>query len=845
MSVHVRFRVGDENFALPVGQVLEVAELGQLAPVPGRCRRRSSASATCAGRCCPSSTSPCVLGTAHARPGARLVDRRGGRPAGRARHRSGDGRRRTAGTDAGGRLAVHRRLDARRRRARGRRRRRRRLRRGPGTAHDRGSTPSSSRSSGTRRPGVSITWSRRCWRSRPGDAAPDAVDSLFRDAHTIKGAPPGCSGSRRSMCSRTRWRRSSTGRADGGEFPAELIDPLLRAADSLRRHVVGGGEEDADLLRGARRQPPPDRPTRPRALPPLPDAARAPGRAPLDPRAGREARPAARSGRRDGAAPAAARACDRARAAAGGRVARRTSWTSATACSASFRKRRSRCARFRSSSITGPFPRAVRDIAAARGTRGRAGRHRCRDRARPRHPRRDLRADHPLLRNAVAHGIETPASASAPASQPAGRVELQAPSSAAGSSRSRSPTTAAACPRRFSREAAETGDRSSTCSPRPGFSTAREVSDARRPRGRARRRQGAGRVARRRASRIESSPGAGTVTLLLPSTLALLRRARWSSAAGRSSACRSPASRRSSRSTSTLSLAGRPGDRAARPLGSARRPGRSVGGAGAAARPAAPALIVALRPAGRRRLRRLIGEEQEVVVKSLGPLLARSRGYLGAAILGDGRIALLLDPGVPDAAPARARRGHRGRRSRPSGPRRRCWSWTTSSPCASSSAASSRRRATASRPHATAARRSTLLDEEAGIEPRRDGHRDARDGRHRAVAGDPRGRRPRRRFPSSIVTTRGDEEDRRRGLEAGADAYIVKRSFDQQALLDTVGQLVGRAEAAAGAPPRVLICEDSRDVRAGRSGASSSEGDELEVVGVCATAEEALAAPRR
>jgi purine-binding chemotaxis protein CheW len=35
MSVHVRFRVGDENFALPVAQVLEVADLGQLAPVPG------------------------------------------------------------------------------------------------------------------------------------------------------------------------------------------------------------------------------------------------------------------------------------------------------------------------------------------------------------------------------------------------------------------------------------------------------------------------------------------------------------------------------------------------------------------------------------------------------------------------------------------------------------------------------------------------------------------------------------------------------------------------------------------------------------------------------------------
>lgn len=35
MSVHVRFRVGGETYAVPVEQVLEVADLGELAPVPG------------------------------------------------------------------------------------------------------------------------------------------------------------------------------------------------------------------------------------------------------------------------------------------------------------------------------------------------------------------------------------------------------------------------------------------------------------------------------------------------------------------------------------------------------------------------------------------------------------------------------------------------------------------------------------------------------------------------------------------------------------------------------------------------------------------------------------------
>jgi purine-binding chemotaxis protein CheW len=35
LTVHVRMRVGAEQYAFPVENVLEVAELGQLAPVPG------------------------------------------------------------------------------------------------------------------------------------------------------------------------------------------------------------------------------------------------------------------------------------------------------------------------------------------------------------------------------------------------------------------------------------------------------------------------------------------------------------------------------------------------------------------------------------------------------------------------------------------------------------------------------------------------------------------------------------------------------------------------------------------------------------------------------------------
>jgi two-component system chemotaxis sensor kinase CheA len=46
-------------------------------------------------------------------------------------------------------------------------------------------------------------------------------------------------------------------------------------------------------------------------------------------------------------------------------------------------------------------------------------------------------------------------------------------------------------------------------------------------------------------------------------------------------------------------------------------------------------------------------------------------------------------------------------------------------------------------------------------------------------------------LPVVIVTSRAGDQDERLGLEAGADAYIVKERFDQQALLDTVERLIG------------------------------------------------------
>jgi two-component system chemotaxis sensor kinase CheA len=48
-----------------------------------------------------------------------------------------------------------------------------------------------------------------------------------------------------------------------------------------------------------------------------------------------------------------------------------------------------------------------------------------------------------------------------------------------------------------------------------------------------------------------------------------------------------------------------------------------------------------------------------------------------------------------------------------------------------------------------------------------------------------------RATPAILVTSRASAEDRRRGQDAGAHAYVVKGDFDQASLLRTIGELVG------------------------------------------------------
>jgi two-component system chemotaxis sensor kinase CheA len=45
-------------------------------------------------------------------------------------------------------------------------------------------------------------------------------------------------------------------------------------------------------------------------------------------------------------------------------------------------------------------------------------------------------------------------------------------------------------------------------------------------------------------------------------------------------------------------------------------------------------------------------------------------------------------------------------------------------------------------------------------------------------------------LPVILVTSLDSAEDKAHGIEVGADAYIVKSSFDQNNLLETIEQLI-------------------------------------------------------
>jgi two-component system chemotaxis sensor kinase CheA len=72
-------------------------------------------------------------------------------------------------------------------------------------------------------------------------------------------------------------------------------------------------------------------------------------------------------------------------------------------------------------------------------------------------------------------------------------------------------------------------------------------------------------------------------------------------------------------------------------------------------------------------------------------------------------------------------------------------------------------------------------------------------------------------IPVLIVTSRTNEDDHRRGLDAGADALIVKSAFDEASLLAAVSRLLGDAREPDGAAARARRAAAANSVSPARA----------------------------
>jgi two-component system chemotaxis sensor kinase CheA len=679
-----------------------------------------------------------------------------------------------------------------------------------------------------------------------GEAGAEAVDSLFRNAHTIKGAA-GMLGFDDVCALANAAEDVLAGVREAKVFPPELATPLLHATAALRAHISGTGEPIAGLLdelaasRAAlldgeagtlgqaaseanapdARSPPAASSAEPAAPEPAAPEPAAPEPAAPEPAAPEPAAPEAAAPEPGGRtasmpSPRPVPAEGKALRVPAGKIdhlldvaGEIMQYRSRLAHSLGAQARQSQdlaemlgagarllddlkdtAVGMRTlplAVIAGRLPRVVRDLARAAGKQIEfvvTGAETEIDRVILESLSEPL--GH-LLRNAVMHGVESPAERQRAGKRARGRVELRAvPRGSlieivvADDGRGVSPEVLD--------KARHEGSLTEVLA-RPGYSTAAAVTDLA---GR-----GVGLDAVRSYARalggsleVRSEPGRGTeVIQVLPLALALMEVLLFERGAAVYGVPLA-AVERVVLATETFTLEGRP---------TLEIRGRSVPVAdfaeliGAVAAPLGdrpPALIVSV--GGRRAIATcdaLIGEE-EVVVKPLGPLLAGVEGYLGAAILGDGRIALLIEA-------AMLTRG-----SRPAAE-------MTAPDAAELPAAAPKVLVVEDSFTVRELQRSILeaagypvvtardgrdalgaLDRDPGISlvitdlemPELDGIELTR-----AIRADA----ARSSLPIVIVTSRGSEEDQVSGIEAGADAYMAKRSFDQQALLATVERLVG------------------------------------------------------
>jgi two-component system chemotaxis sensor kinase CheA len=595
-----------------------------------------------------------------------------------------------------------------------------------------------------------------------GHAADDAIDSLFRDAHSIKGSA-GMVGIDEAHAIAHRIEDSLEGPREQGVFPPELADTLLRQTDELRRAVVGDGAvPPAETAEPERSQPEERRSVRMSTdkVDRLLDAV---GETVLH-------RRRLEHMLTDDAAP---RDDERLEGELGHGELLLTELQDSVI----------QMRTLPLASISGAFPRAVRDLAAAHDKQVEleiSGADTQLDRM-----ILDGISDSisHLLRNAVAHGVEPPAERTRAGKPATARIELRA-AQRGGLVAIEVVDDGRGVPAALIAQA-EGARTVADVLAQAGFSTAEEVSDV----------SGRGvgldavkaHVESLRGSlEVSSEPGHGTtVTMLLPLTLALLR-VLLLERGGQVFGLGLPAIEEVVAVKDTMSLGGRE---------SIEIRGHSVAladlaelvGAAASDLPERPDAVIVSSAGGRVGVicDRILGEE-EVVVKSLGALLANVSGYLGAAIMGDGSVALILDP----ASLVRRRAG---------GPAR--LQVAEEAPAAVVLVVDDQ---------FTVRELQRSILETAGYRVET-----ARNGREaltevtgssdvdlvltdvdmpemtglellRAIRADARNFA----LPVVVVTGRGGEADRKVGMEAGADAYIVKEEFDQRTLLDTVGRLL-------------------------------------------------------
>ncbi len=635
-----------------------------------------------------------------------------------------------------------------------------------------------------------------------GEGRPDTVDVLFREAHTIKGAASLLGFEEIRDVAHAAEDVLASAR-DQGSFPADLVPPLLRVADVLRLALGGDVSPCAALVEELGRVGPGAEAPAPSSDPPAGDRdgdgdgdgvatqPRPDAQAAADQRSVRV--PAEKIDRlldlvgetllhrrrlehelapHDSPAPlpealtdeldVGARLLDELKGAALGMRTRPLS------------------------TIVGPLPRAVRDLATDLGREVElvvVGAEAELDRVILESLSEPLVH---LLRNAVAHGIEPPEEREAAGKPRRGRLELRAEQRG-----SMVEIIVADDGRGVSAEALAEARRVGSLADvlaRPGFSTAEEVSEV------------AGRGVGLDAVKVHaetyggslevrSEPGRGTeVVLQLPLALALLAVLlveRGASVYG----IPLGAVEEVVASESLLSLAGLPAVELRGHAVSFRDLADLLGAEGEPLPDRAPAVVVA---SGGRRVAvgcdRLLGEE-EVLVGALSPLLRGVDGFLGTTILPDGSVALLLEPGALTRGTGR----------------------TARRPPAETAARKETPRVLVVEDSYTVRELQRSILESAGytVETARDGRealdRVAADGIDlvvtdvempeldglaltRAIRAD----EDHASLPVVIVSSRGSDDDRRAGIDAGADAYVVKRGFDQQALLDTVERLIGR-----------------------------------------------------